>query len=45
MGRIEGHYEADDDELTPGHKKDGGLHQNLFDSDGKTQGPRSVRPR
>jgi hypothetical protein len=35
MGRIKGHYEWDDDDLAPGHKKEGGLHQNLFDSDGK----------
>jgi hypothetical protein len=34
MGRIKGHYEWDDDDLTPGHKKEGGLHQNLFDSEG-----------
>ncbi|MBE3075701.1 MAG: hypothetical protein IMZ75_12290 [Actinobacteria bacterium] len=38
MGRIKGHYEWDDDDLAPGHKKEGGLHQNLFDSDGKLKG-------
>lgn len=38
MGRIKGHYEWDDDDLTPGHKKEGGLHQNLFDSDGNLKG-------
>lgn len=38
MGRIKGHYEWDDDHLAPGHKKEGGLHQNLFDSDGKLKG-------
>ncbi|MFW5473177.1 hypothetical protein ACOCJ5_07705 [Knoellia sp. CPCC 206450] len=38
MGRIKGHYEWDDDDLTPGHKKEGGLHQNLFDDDGKLKG-------
>lgn len=38
MGRIKGHYEWDDDELAPGHKKEGGLHQNLFDIDGKLRG-------
>ena len=34
MGRIRGHYEWDDDDLTPGKKREGGLHQNLFDKDG-----------
>jgi hypothetical protein len=38
MGRIKGHYEWDDDDLAPGHKKEGGLHQNLFDSEGKLKG-------
>lgn len=38
MGRIKGHYEWDDDDLTPGQKKEGGLHQNLFDQDGKLKG-------
>ncbi len=38
MGRIAGHYEWDDDDLTPGHKREGGLHQNLFDSEGKLKG-------
>lgn len=38
MGRIKGHYEWDDDDLTPGHKKEGGLHQNLFDKDGSLRG-------
>ncbi len=38
MGRIPGHYEWDDDDLTPGTKKEGGLHQNLFDKDGKLKG-------
>jgi hypothetical protein len=38
MGRIRGHYEWDDDHLTPGQKKEGGLHQNLFDSDGNLKG-------
>jgi hypothetical protein len=38
MGRIKGHYEWDNDDLAPGHKKEGGLHQNLFDSDGKLKG-------
>jgi hypothetical protein len=38
MGRIKGHYEWDDDDLIPGQKKEGGLHQNLFDSDGNLKG-------
>jgi hypothetical protein len=38
MGRIGGHYEWDDDDLTPGQKKEGGLHQNLFDSEGRLKG-------
>lgn len=38
MGRITGHYEWDDDHLTPGQKKEGGLHQNLFDSRGNLKG-------
>lgn len=38
MGRIRGHYEWDDDDLTPGQKKEGGLHQNLFDSEGNLKG-------
>jgi hypothetical protein len=38
MGRIKGHYEWDDDDLTPGRKKEGGLHQNLFDEKGNLRG-------
>ena len=38
MGRIRGHYEWDDEGLTPGQKKEGGLHQNLFDSEGNLKG-------
>lgn len=38
MGRIKGHYEWDDDDLTPGQKKEGGLHQNLYDSEGNLKG-------
>lgn len=38
MGRIKGHYEWDDDDLTPGQKREGGLHQNLYDSDGNLKG-------
>lgn len=38
MGRIPGYYEWDDDDLTPGQKKEGGLHQNLFDDEGKLKG-------
>lgn len=37
MGRISGYYEWDDDNLSPGKSKDGGLHQNLY-KDGKLQG-------
>lgn len=35
MGRIKGYYVWDDDNLSPGQKKEGGLHQNLFDHVGK----------
>ena len=38
MGRIKGYYEWDDDGLTPGRKKEGGLHQNLFDNEGNLKG-------
>ncbi len=38
MGKIPGHYEWDDDDLTPGQRAGGGLHQNLFDEDGKLRG-------
>lgn len=38
VGRIRGHYEWDDDGLTPGRKREGGLHQNLFDKDGNLKG-------
>ncbi|CUU65393.1 hypothetical protein [Corynebacterium variabile] len=38
MGRIPGYYEWDDDRLSPGNKKEGGLHQNLFDEDGNLKG-------
>lgn len=38
MGRIKGYYEWDDDELTPGNKREGGLHQNLFDDEGNLRG-------
>lgn len=38
MVRIPGFFEYDDDSLTPGKKKEGGLHQNLFDSEGKLKG-------
>src|SRR6188472_2472863 len=37
MAKIHGTYEYNDD-LTPGKKKEGGLHQNLFDSDGNLKG-------
>jgi len=38
MGRIKGYYEWDNDDLTPGQKKEGGLHQNLFDTEGNLKG-------
>jgi hypothetical protein len=38
MGSIRGHFEWDDDSLAPGHRKDGGLHQNLFDDEGNLRG-------
>jgi len=38
MGRIPGYYEWDDDSLQPGQKKEGGLHQNLFDDEGHLKG-------
>lgn len=38
VGSIKGHYEWDDDDLTPSQKKEGGLHQNLFDKDGNLKG-------
>ena len=34
MPSIDGRLEWDDDELTPGKKKEGGLHSTLFDADG-----------
>ena len=38
MPRIPGHFEWDDDDLTPGNKKEGGLSDNLYDSDGDLKG-------
>lgn len=38
IAKIHGTYEYDDDDLTPGSKKEGGLHQNLFDADGNLKG-------
>lgn len=38
MGRIKGHYVWDDDNLSPGQKREGGLHQNLFDHEGHLRG-------
>jgi hypothetical protein len=32
--QIKGVFEYDDDDLTPGKKKEGGLHQNLYDAEG-----------
>src|SRR3954452_4251571 len=34
MPSIDGRLEWDDDERTPGKKKEGGLHSTLFDADG-----------
>lgn len=36
--RIPGFLEYDDDDLTPGKKKEGGLHQNLYNRDGDLKG-------
>ena len=44
MVSIRGRYEYDDDDLTPGKKKEGGLHQNLFDGDGKLRGSARFTP-
>ncbi|WP_136192390.1 hypothetical protein [Actinomyces procaprae] len=38
MGSIPGYFEWDDDTLMPGRRKEGGLHQNLFDADGNLRG-------
>ena len=38
MGRIAGHFEWDDERLTPGQRVGGGLAQNLFDDDGNLRG-------
>jgi hypothetical protein len=38
VASIKGRYEYDDDDLTPGKKKEGGLHQNLFDGEGNLKG-------
>ena len=38
MGRIKGYYEWEDDSLTPADRKNGGLHQNLFDQNGNLKG-------
>ena len=37
MARQAGYYEWDDD-LTPGRKKEGGWHQNLYDTEGRLKG-------
>lgn len=37
MARQAGYYEWDDD-LTPGKKKEGGWHQNLYDTEGQLKG-------
>ena len=38
IAKIHGTYEYEDDDLTPGKKKEGGLHQNLFDNGGNLKG-------
>mgnify|MGYP005989492869 CR=1 FL=1 len=38
MVSIKGRFEYDDGDLTPGKKKEGGLHQNLYDSAGDLKG-------
>jgi hypothetical protein len=38
VASIKGRYEYDDDDLTPGKKREGGLHQNLFDHEGNLKG-------
>jgi hypothetical protein len=35
---IKGRFEYDDEDLSPGKKKEGGLHQNLYDSQGELKG-------
>lgn len=38
MPRIPGHFEWDDDDLTPGNRREGGLSDNLYDSEGDLKG-------
>ncbi|EON33775.1 hypothetical protein GTC6_05392 [Gordonia terrae C-6] len=45
MARISGFFEWDDDDLTPGNKREGGLSGNLFDRDGKLRGNARFIPR
>lgn len=44
MVKIYGYLEYDDDSLTPGQAKDGGLSQLLFDSEGKLSDHASFHP-
>lgn len=44
MVKIRGYYEYDDESLTPGQAKDGGLSQLLFDSEGKLSDHASFHP-
>jgi len=44
MVKIHGYFEYDDDSLTPGQAKDGGLSQLLFDSEGKLSDHASFYP-
>jgi hypothetical protein len=45
VASILGFLEWDDDDLTPGNKKEGGLHSNLFDDDGKLKGSARFVPK
>jgi hypothetical protein len=38
MAKIKGYMEWDNDSLTPGNKREGGLHQNLYDDEGNLKG-------
>ena len=38
MGEMPGWFKWEDDNLTPGKSKDGGLNNNLYDADGKLRG-------
>lgn len=44
MGEMWGRLKWDDDNLTPGKSKDGGHHNNLYDSEGNLKGAASFHP-